>query len=286
MCIINEPVARVANTNLLGARLQDLEIDGKHYPRQLTIYSNEVTTEKDNQMILPFPLIPDIPAEKQLSLFDISSLKDAGLFDSLSCMFFDPNEMICDSIEKDSAHSNCRFLPVIEVGSYLVTCCYSIEDLKRVDRSVFVMSSGVNKLLRHSYPNQFGFLICKLNGSKESYSYEPFAYAHCIPPSLTATELRLFLPTKHFHPHSSGWFFSLFRSPETHDRPDWDHNIYIMNYEKGLSSSNWCWKGTVPGYLWSQLEAITGPMMPCNSFYKCTMTGIGYLNEDLYVNVH
>jgi len=278
MCIINRSVEKVANTALFAAKLFPLNVDGNLVPQQLTIYSNEVATKTDNQMILPFPLVDGIPEDLQVTLYDISSISKERFLEALNKMFqkkvfegakgFNPRGMLS------------KALPVFEVGSYLVTKCFSIDDLSRVDESVFVLSSGVKTLLEANYSAGFGFLVCKLKqtaASESSFQYEPFAYSHCLS---EASANCLFLPTKHFHPVDPT------KPSEPH--ADWDHNIYILNYESGLPGSHpeWIWSGkdSIPSLL-QTLQDLTGEFEPCQCYHKCTMKGSHYPNEDLRVTV-
>jgi len=272
MCIINHPVDKVADTALFAAKLFPLNVDGNLVPQQLTIYSNEVATKTDNQMILPFPLVDGIPEDLQVTLYDISSISKVDFLQALNKMFYISN--------RSRSKSKARSLPVVEVGSYLVTKCFSIDDLSRVDESVFVLSSGVKTLLEANYSAGFGFLVCKLKqtaASESSFQYEPFAYSHCLS---EASANCLFLPTKHFHPVDPT------KPSEPH--ADWDHNIYILNYESGLPGSHpeWIWSGkdSIPSLL-QTLQDLTGEFEPCQCYHKCTMKGSHYPNEDLRVTV-
>jgi hypothetical protein len=90
MCIINRAVEKVSNTSLFAAKLAEVTLpNGMKVQRQLTIYSNEVATKTENQMILPFPTVAAIPLEDQVVLHDICSLKDRNLFAEINKMFRD-----------------------------------------------------------------------------------------------------------------------------------------------------------------------------------------------------
>jgi hypothetical protein len=281
MCILNDPVIEVSNTSIFCAK----DSEGK---RQLTIYENLVSTPTGNAMILPFPTVDGFEGE-QLEFHDISKID--GLFSNLHSAFYDPSlrnarskhlEDECDGMDTDG-----KCLEVHDVGSYLASKCYSIKDLKRIDSSVFRLSSGVEALLRKEYPTGFGFVVCKLKENPKGEKYEPFAYSHRIP---EGKGNELFIPTKHYHQHSGNVFSKIYESifPAS-VKGDWDHNIFIYDYESGLSGSfnndKWCWNMSLPRAI-SQLEAIVGfPFKSATSFKKLELAG-QLPNEDLWVHAH
>jgi hypothetical protein len=143
-------------------------------------------------MILPFPLLKGVEGKKtddeeELQFYDISQL-GSKLFTALNSCFSlrDPPR---------AARSLRSIVPVYEVGSYLASKCYSLEDLKRIDSSVFTLAADVEELLRSTYPSGFGFVVCRLKPNLVGEEYEPFAYSHYIDGN------ELFVPTKHFHKH-------------------------------------------------------------------------------------
>jgi hypothetical protein len=168
--------------------------------------------------------------------------------------------------------------------------CYTLEDLDRVDRSVFELSAGARTLLTKEYPANFGFLICKLKmtpAHSTSHKYEPFAYSHCLHqssnPRTGLTRQMLFLPTKHYHPHTRP---SSSRTGSRQEDADWDHQIVVLNHESGLvRTEKWEWLGAerIPSVL-TDLQAITGAFKPCHSYAKCTLSG-SHENVDMYITV-
>jgi hypothetical protein len=269
MCILNRPVKEVLQTSIFCA---------KSGSRQLTIYSNKVATTVENAMILPFPLRHKDPTdEEELEFYDISSLGET-LFRALNAVFIDtspPRQMKSKSRSRAAAPQT---LAVHEVGSYLASKCYSIDDLKRIDASVFTLASDVETLLRSEYPTGFGFVVCKLKQSLAGEKYEPFAYSHYLPEGREET---LFIPTKHFHKHVS----TIAQVAEA--KADWDHNIFIYNYQTGLPSfineDKWEWNKSLPMEL-NDLQRLTVSFETANSFQKISLKG-DHPNRDLYVQV-
>ena len=58
----------------------------------------------------------------------------------------------------------------------------SLEDLKRIDKDVFVLADNVEEILSHKYNNGFGFLICVIVKGKKKH---PIAYTHSLLSSKT-----------------------------------------------------------------------------------------------------
>lgn len=281
MCIINRPVHSVNNTLLFGAKLsQPFEVEGKQYERQLTIYSNKVNTKIGNEMILPFPLKDGIPNDLQITLYDLSHMRQ-NIFKSIDVLFTRTNRP--RSKKSKATLGLDRALPVILIGSYQVTICYCIEDLKRIDPEVFQLADGVETLLTKEYPTNFGFLICKLDPTKnnDSKEYEPFAYS-----SFMVKPSQLFLPTLHFHAEEiNDKKLSSTKSSSSMDGL-WDHKIFVYNYHEGLPKiDEWAWNGRLSPTI-SDLEVITGSFDSCTSFAKSCIQGNSFPNQDLWISVN
>jgi hypothetical protein len=188
MCIISLPVLKVDSTNIFIGISDD-------YLSQITIYSNKVhNTSSNNAMILPVPC-------SNVKFFEV----DSNFFDKLDKCF----EMNVKSFAKyrsaslsDKITPN-SVLPVISVGSYLVSVAPTLEDLKRVD-NIFTLSPDCAEALK-DYPNHFGFIVCKLENKEKKY--HPLGYSFSI-------NQKLFIPTKHYH------------GTQTKDIEYFDHNIY------------------------------------------------------------
>ena len=127
--------------------------------------------------------------------------------------FTDELEECCDSV-----------LEVIDVGSYQVSTAFSITDLSRIDSSVFSLSHDVAALLATNYPDNFGFIICQLKQGAQSY--HPFAYSHF---SFSDDGTRLFVPTRHYHPHSTKQSIWARVKEWVSNTADWDHKIYVFH---------------------------------------------------------
>ena len=126
-------------------------------------------------------------------------------------------------------------LKVFNVGSYQVSLAHTLNDLKRVDTSVFKLSEGCSELLSKEYSNpNFGFIICKLSKGREEY--HPFGYSHNL-----LNNDQVFIPTKHYHEHfnfnnrggninNSPMFQNFMEQPtKSQITEDWDHEIYLYN---------------------------------------------------------
>jgi hypothetical protein len=104
-------------------------------------------------------------------------------------------------------------LEVFTHGSYLVSIAPQIEDLFRLDKSLFEFTPDLFDFFAKHYNRQFSYICCILKpGTKE---YEPLCYSHELHSSG-----KLFVPTLHYHNHEG--------HIET-DAADWDHLIYSVN---------------------------------------------------------
>ncbi len=217
MCIISKPIQDVADTKILVA------VDTTK-TRQLIVYSNTVINlcEK-NAMILPV-LNPNT-----ILFHDLTNY--SNIFIDCNNMIINNNNSVTRSINdsKQTVINSRNTLKVISVGSYQVSVAPTFADLKKVDSTVFELSSGCEKLLKKEYCNSnFGFIICKLNDN-EKKTYHPFGYSHNI------YNNRLFIPTKHYHSHSHSQSH-IFTFNNKNDEL-WSHSIYLYN-ANGLLNSN------------------------------------------------
>jgi hypothetical protein len=181
MCVISGEIKRVSDTNILCGLSDDKQ-------RQIIIYSNQVDNiTKNNAMILPVPL------PNTLQFHNLINYKE--LFSDCKNCFYDPNTSFSyGNLPKNKLKSNK--LEVFNVGSYKVSIAQTIDDLERVDTSVFELSNNLSEFMKNSYNEPyFGFIICKLNVGSEKY--HPFGYSHDV------FNNELFVPTKHFHIHNT-----------------------------------------------------------------------------------
>ncbi len=233
MCIISNPIVSVSQTKILVGPNKSLD-------RQITVYSNEVNNiSNSNAMILP------VPHPSTVEFIDLTNYKN--LFTDLDSVFYTTTSNFTRGGSNLSYGLNSAQLKVFNVGSYKVSLAMNLADLNRVDNSVFYLSPDCFQLLNSTYDSTYGFIICKLNMGSEQY--HPFAYSHkMIKPG------QLFIPTKHYHDHTSyigrlsfdrelnkfGYnpndidnspMFSLTGkiSQNKQEADDWSHDIYLYN---------------------------------------------------------
>lgn len=200
MCIISGPVTSVSSTKIFA-------MPSRSGSRQLTVYSNSVTTPAENLMCLPVPYPETVHFERV----------PTDLFTQCERSFTGGRGVPTLGLSRSAG-------PELEVrshGSYDVVLVPSVEDTSRVPRHFATLTPEVVEFMRHEYGGRpFGFLLCRLKAGASNY--EPFAYSHATDGS------RLFLPTMHFHTHAPPSFQTWdrpLRSP-TVSHTDWDHEIY------------------------------------------------------------
>lgn len=196
MCIIPGPVDSVSNTKLFVMPSLDKT-------RQFTVYSNSVDSPDENVMILPVPNLNSLQLHtiKYKKLFD--HLHDSVIKHQTRAFEFSMYRSLSASAQFDS-------LPVFEHGSYLVSLAQTIEDLHRLNSSVFQLPPDIDTFFAKHYTREFGYLCCVLKPGEKTY--EPLAYSHRL-----HSNGKLFVPTLHYHNHRG--------HVKTNDA-DWDHFIY------------------------------------------------------------
>jgi hypothetical protein len=232
MCCFNKEVHGVSKTKIFVMPTKN--------GRQVTVYDNNVSgargptkTEKDekqkygNAMILPCPL----KKNAEVGLIDLS--KDNFSFKRMKMFFPEPHrEMALNShstqrkANVDSAH-----LEVHTVGAYFISIAKTVDDLSRVDPSVFKVSDAIDALFRRHYAKGFGFIICCFDPSK-GVSGHPIAYEHDLMPDGT-----MFVPCRHEHGHG------------TKETESFSHEIYSLNSKgeaAGQTRTDLGWKGDAP----------------------------------------
>eukprot|EP01121_Diplochlamys_sp_Union-15-3_P008891 TRINITY_DN2390_c0_g2_i1.p1 TRINITY_DN2390_c0_g2~~TRINITY_DN2390_c0_g2_i1.p1 ORF type:complete len:419 (-),score=18.24 TRINITY_DN2390_c0_g2_i1:26-1282(-) len=199
MCIFNLPVKTVKNTKIFVA-----PIKGNW---QFTAYTNEVVLSSgaENAMILPFPNggIPDC-----IRMVDLS--KASELFTKCEEAFPRAQLMSFGNLN-DRSWSSSNYLEVLTVGSYSVSIAQNLNDLRRIDPSVFKLMPNIDLVLSQNYATGYGFVVCKFNKSQKAH---PIGYCH---PIVSGT---LFVPTRHEHGDTTKSIFS---------PPHWDHEIYSFD---------------------------------------------------------
>ena len=199
MCIILNEIVSVNATKIFVA-------PDKSKTKQFTVYKNTVDSPAENMMILPVPH----PESLQLHTPRYGDLFD-DLFKSVSRI---PSRSSSrgESLSYSATRSIASILPVFDYGSYKVSIAPSLEDLFRLDTTVFDLPDGIEDFFATHYNKEFGYLCCKLKPGKQEY--EPVCYSHTLHSSG-----KLFVPTLHYHVHSN--------HTDT-DAADWDHFVYSV----------------------------------------------------------
>ena len=199
MCIMAEPVVSVTNTRIFAGS----NLNG----RQALVYAMSVQLSnrvgRGNAMILPVPV--GVEGAGSIELIDLSLLPDFFMpLDEL----FRPRSR---SMSKGMSLGMDDDLEVHKVGKYDVSIVPTVDDVKRLNSSVFEVSADTEHTLREHYPVGFAFVVSQL---RESGDFHPLAYTHPL------VGERLFIPTRHEHGKGAS------------DRsPKWDHTIYYQGGE-------------------------------------------------------
>jgi hypothetical protein len=227
MCIFNKPVKEVSGTRIFVTQTCD--------GRQFTCYQNyvkfpdtegesnrfkasvaaakkkaEATKPKnENAMILPFPIRADSKLKEPIELIDLS--KCADLIEKMDKAF--PELKWRSNVKSRSRFAGSSQsegkLAVVKVGSYDCSVAKNLGDLRKIDETVFKVSSNVDEVLGKHYSSGFGFLICKLRAEGKQH---PIAYI-----TETAKDGEMFVPTRHEH------------GDKEEKKPHWDHYIFSSN---------------------------------------------------------
>jgi len=107
--------------------------------------------------------------------------------------------------------SNSKHLEVHQVGAYVVSIAKNVDDLRRIDPTVFKVSDTIDQLFRKHYATGFGFIICSFDPS-QGVKGHPIGYVHDLLPDGS-----LFVPCRHEHGHGE-------QATET-----FSHEIYSLN---------------------------------------------------------
>ncbi len=203
MCIVPFPVNSIESTKIFVLPSMDRK-------RQMTFYKNDVDSIDENLMILPFY------GSQSLQLHKV---RYKAMFDDLKKSVFQPPTRSYPMYEIAATASLSRSfepLPVISHGSYLVSIAETLNDLKRVNPTVFDLPPDILPFFANHYTSDFGYLVCKLKEGK--HNYEPLCYSHSL-----MSNGKLFVPTLHYHDHGQG---------AKTDKADWDHIIYSVGTTK------------------------------------------------------
>lgn len=248
MCIVPFPVNSISSTHLFVLPSTDRK-------RQMTFYKNDIDSIAENLMILPFP---------NPTSLKLHTIKYKAMFDDLSKSVYKPSQRsyFYNMDLTRSCSASLEYIPVISHGSYLVSICEKIEDLARVNPTVFTLPKTLMTFFAKHYNRQFGYLVCRLKEGK--HTYEPLCYSHDL-----LNEEKLFVPTLHYHDHGDG-------DVKT-DLADWDHKIYSCGTTKQANREYMSYKENK--LLWKRFpeEFQLGVNIPV----RCAEIEGNYPNKDI-----
>lgn len=258
MCMISKEIKAVASTKIFSGV-------NSEQSKQITIYANTVdNSSRNNAMVLP------VPFPNSVNFHNLEKYKE--FFSDCESCFLNTIDVMKNILTNSYGAKGISQSPlaIYDIGSYKVSLAHSLEDLKRVDTTVFELSKGLDETLKKYYSNPiFGFIICRLADGNEKY--HPFAYSHNIAGG------KVFIPTRHYHDENISFFynnydmftnkaygstnidnspmfnswspasstnkllgnnptdrFNLQRSdPKSDFADDWDHEIYLYNIDVG-----------------------------------------------------
>lgn len=204
MCIILGTVSSVAQTKLFV-------LPNKDKTRQMTFYSNAVDTPKENMMILPVPT--------NGGLIELHTIPSKDLFQDL-------RKSVSKLVSRESYGLTRSFIASASIpkqdrlevklhGSYAVSIAPKLEDLRRLDPTLFDINEEILQFFAKHYSREFSYLCCVLR--KGHKGYEPLCYSHPLHSSG-----KLFVPTLHYHKHAGRL---------QKESADWDHTIYSVGTE-------------------------------------------------------
>lgn len=203
MCIFSGKVKKVCDTKILVYETTN----GK----QVTFYENSVHPDKNvgtNAMILPCPF----NGNDEIKLYNLEEYPN--LFDDCSKCF--PLIQNKQNILRKHAGAGVyasASLEVVDVGGYKVSIAKNLDDVLKIDKTVFILPDNIAKLLSKHYSQGFAFIICVF--ANKQIKNHPIAYEHS---KLKSSEL--FAPTRHAHGGE--------HEPE-HAKADFHHIIYSVN---------------------------------------------------------
>jgi len=289
MCMISQEIKSVSATKLFCGV-------NANKTRQFTVYANTVDNiSKNNAMVLP------VPFPSSVVFHNLEDYSD--FFADCELCFEKPMTEGLYSLNFTNQSKSGKMLEVYDIGSYKVSLAKSIDELKRVNANVFVLSKGLDEILKKHYSNPiFGFIICKLSEGNEKY--HPFAYSHEI------TQEKVFIPTRHYHDENINNFYNNYEmftsrnytNDDVDDSPmfgswdssvsgsvkskidindeyadDWEHDIYLYNVDVNTNSKvskmNTCkekWNGKNK----LNFKKLEFPLDEnCRSFQKLNISG-------------
>ncbi len=234
MCIVLGQVKDISQTKIFVG-------PNKDKTKQLTVYANNVDSFDENLMILPIPKPETLELHKVSYKYFFSDCSSS--VSSLKRFQYSYHMYSTRSMPLTASLT----LPVFEYGSYLVSIAPTLEDLFRLDMSVFDVPPGIVDFFAKYYDREFGYLCCKLKEGK--HDYEPVYYSHALHSSG-----KLYVPTLHYHNHGS----------QVHtEEADWDHMIYSVGTTEGanlgyrsLDENKVEWKKLPKEFRWSNTTPV------------------------------
>jgi hypothetical protein len=233
MCIIPGPIQSVNQTKLFVMPSKDKQ-------RQMTFYSNAVETKDENLMILPVP---------NPGTLKLHTVKYKRMFRDLERSVAKIHYQAIDLCSRvySAALTSTDTLEILDHGSYRVSIAPTVQDLFRLDTTVFHLTPDLYQFFEKHYTSEFGYLCCVLKPGV--ITYEPLCYSH----ALHSTK-KLFVPTLHYHNHDG---------KVSTDTADWDHCIYSVGTTEqanckyhSLSTNFVKWKQFPEEFQWSDADFV------------------------------
>jgi hypothetical protein len=265
-------------------------------------------------------MVIPVPFPSTVSIHDVSHIKN--FFKLVDKSFYRISNTLgmrdgysfnmSDSIKSRST------LEVFSVGSYNVSLAQNLSNISRLDKNVFVLSSGLAKTLQSHYSDPvWGFIVFVL--ARDKKDYHPFAFSHAL------YNNKIYIPTRHYHdthvmgsgvgymeriggldtrsnlnanPFEDQKSFNSQTGSKLYDlehdsglADDWSHNIYLFNCGQSGSKSQLLQSMLDPEYkyawdnnmYWNR-RLINFDLMACDGFEKYHIEGT-HPNLDLMVPV-
>ena len=197
MCIISDVIDAVHSTKILA-------IPSKNGKRQLTVFSNTVSTPESNVICIPVPNPHTVQFEHV----------PPDIFSQCIKSFNGRNVSCIDYISTFCKHS------------YDAIIVQSMNDVH--NQNGYILTHDMTDFLKVNYPKH-GVILCKLK--KGNHTYNPIAYSHDI-------NNVLLVPTKQYHTTIKEEFtfdyIILKEKKGTIIANDWDHKMY------SIATPIWC----------------------------------------------
>lgn len=201
MCIITDIIDSVSSTKIFV-------MPSKNGKRQLTVYSNTVSSPNSNVMCIPVPN----PYSIQFENIPIDIFNQCAKSFNKTC---------------NKKYGCMDYLSNFYNSSYNAVIVRSINELN--NQNGFIITSDIVDFLKKTYPC-YGFILCKLK--KGNVTYKPLAYSHDIQNSL-------FFPTRHYNRSIREQFiwtsdYIEIQEKKTNLADNWDHELF------SVGTPTWC----------------------------------------------